>query len=38
MNTAAGLGSGAVLGALIAGPPGAVVGAFLGGLAGYSTE
>ena len=38
MNTAAGIGSGAVLGAIVAGPPGAVVGAILGGLIGHSTE
>ena len=38
MNTAAGIGSGAVLGAIIAGPPGAAVGAILGGLVGYSSE
>lgn len=38
MNTATGIGSGALLGALIAGPPGAVVGALVGGAIGYSAE
>lgn len=38
MNTATGLGSGALLGALIGGPIGAVLGAIFGGAIGYSTE
>ena len=39
MNTAGGMGAGAVIGALVAGPPGAVVGGLLGKYAfGRSTE
>ena len=38
MNTATGIGSGALLGAMVGGPIGAVAGAILGGLVGYSTE
>ena len=38
MNTAGGMGAGAVIGALVAGPPGAVVGGLLGAALGRSTE
>lgn len=38
MNTATGIGSGALLGALIGGPIGAILGAVFGGAIGYSKE
>ena len=38
MNTAGGMGAGAVIGALVAGPPGAVFGGLLGAALGRSTE
>ena len=38
MNTAGGMGAGAVLGALVGGPLGAVVGGALGAILGYATE
>ena len=38
MNTAGGMGAGALIGALVAGPPGAVVGGLLGAALGHSTE
>ena len=38
MNTAGGIGAGAVLGALVAGPIGAIAGGILGAILGYSTE
>ena len=38
MNTASGMDAGAVIGALVDGPPGAVVGGLLGAALGHSTE
>ena len=38
MNTAGGMGAGAVLGALVGGPIGAVIGGTLGAILGYTTE
>ena len=38
MKTAGGIGSGAMLGAIIAGPLGAIVGGILGALIGYAAE
>ena len=38
MNTAGGMGAGAVIGALVAGPHGAIVGGLLGAALGHSTE
>ena len=38
MNTAGGMGAGAVIGALVAGPPGALIGGLFGAALGRSTE
>ena len=38
MNTAGGMGAGAVLGALVGGPIGAVIGGAIGATLGYVTE
>lgn len=38
MNTASGMGAGAVIGALVAGPPGAIVCGLIGAAIGNSTE